>query len=138
VLSKSTDSGLTWSAPLKVSGNPVGVDAHTPSVEVNASGQVAVAWYDYRNDVAGDAAATTDYWNAISSDGGATWSELRLTSSSSFDITKAPVAPASRGYFLGDYMGLASQGSVFANLYVVTTANTSNRTDVMFQQVTEP
>jgi len=138
VLSKSTDSGLTWSAPLKVSGNPVGVDAHTPSVEVNAGGQVAVAWYDYRNDVAGDTAATTDYWNAISSDGGGTWSELRLTSSSSFDITKAPVAPASRGYFLGDYMGLASQGSVFANLYVVTTANISNRTDVVFQHVTQP
>ena len=63
VLSKSTDGGRTWSAPAKVSGNPVGVDAHTPSVEVNADGQVAVAWYDYRNDVAGDTAATTDYWN---------------------------------------------------------------------------
>ncbi|HLO35996.1 MAG TPA: sialidase family protein, partial [Candidatus Deferrimicrobium sp.] len=43
VLSKSTDGGLTWSAPKKVSGNPVGVDAHTPSVEVNAGGQVAVS-----------------------------------------------------------------------------------------------
>jgi len=137
VLSKSTDGGLTWSATTKVSGNPVGVDAHTPSVEVNASGQVAVAWYDYRNDVGGDSAASTDYWNRISSDGGATWTEQRLTAAS-FDISKAPVAPASRGYFLGDYMGLAARGSAFANLYVVTTGNTANRNEVVFQTVTQP
>ncbi len=137
VLSKSTDGGLTWSAPKKVSGNPVGVDAITPSVEVNASGQVAVAWYDYRNDVVGDAVATTDYWNAISSDGGGSWTEQRLTSAS-FDIAGAPVAPASRGYFLGDYIGLASRGSSFANLYIVATGNPANRTDVVFQNVTQP
>jgi len=137
VLSKSTDGGVTWSAPIKVSGNPVGVDAHTPSVEVNALGQVAVAWYDYRNDVSGDAAASTDYFNAISSDGGTTWTEQRLTSAS-FDISTAPVAPASRGYFLGDYMGLASRGSAFANLYIVTTGSVANRNDVVFQNVTQP
>jgi len=137
ILSKSTDGGLTWSVPVKVSGNPLGVDAHTPSVEVNASGQVAVAWYDYRNDVAGDSAATADYWNRISSDGGATWAEQRLTATS-FDISKAPVAPASRGYFLGDYMGLASRGSSFANLYIVTTGNAANRNDAVFQTVTQP
>ena len=113
------------------------MDAITPSVEVNAAGQVAVAWYDYRNDVAGDTAATTDYWNAISSDGGATWTEQRLTSAS-FDISTAPVAPASRGYFLGDYMGLASRGDTFANLYIVATGDTANRNEVVFQNVTQP
>jgi hypothetical protein len=137
VLSKSTDGGLTWSAPAKVSSNPVGVDAHTPSVEVNVEGQVAVAYYDYRNDVSGDAGATTDYWNEISSDGGETWTTWHLTTAA-FDITDAPVAPASRGYFLGDYMGLSSLGSVFTNLYVVATPDTSNRTDVIFQEVTQP
>jgi len=137
VLSKSTDGGLTWSAPQKVSGNPSGVDAHTPSVHVAANGQVAVAYYDYRNDVAGDDSASTDYFNAISSDGGATWADVRLTSSS-FDISDAPVAPASRGYFLGDYEGLTSVGSVFVNLYIVANPDTSNRTDVVTQAVTYP
>jgi hypothetical protein len=135
VLSKSTDGGLTWSAPAKVSDNPVGVDAHTSSVDVNVDGQVAIAWYDYRNDAPGDGAATTDYWNSISSDGGGTWSTVHP--SPTFDISKAPVAPASRGYFLGDYMGLAHVGSTFANLYVITTFDTSNRTEVIFQEVTD-
>ena len=53
----------------------------------------------------------------------------------SFDITTAPVAPASRGYFLGDYEGLSSAGSTFHNLYVITTGNPSNRTDVLSQNV---
>jgi hypothetical protein len=96
-----------------------------------------VAWYDFRNDVSGDTAATTDYWNRISSDGGATWAEQRVTASS-FDMTTAPVAPASRGYFLGDYMGLASRGSAFSTQSVVTTGSTTNRTDVIHQSVSQP
>jgi hypothetical protein len=133
VLSTSTDAGLTWSAPIKVSKNAVGVAAFTPSVDVNSDGDVAVTYYDFRNAVAGPSVAT-DFWMEISSDGGATWSESRLTTDS-FDITTAPVAPASRGYFLGDYEGLSSAGSTFYNLFVVTTGDLDNRTEVVFRTV---
>ena len=135
VLSKSTDGGQSWTEPVKVSRNPAGIDAHTPSVHVNADGDVAVSYYDYRNDD-GDASdgVETDFWFQVSSDGGATWTQTRLTGSS-FDITTAPVAPASRGYFLGDYEGMSSFGSTFYNLYVVTTGDLDNRTDVVFETV---
>jgi hypothetical protein len=133
VISKSTDGGLTWSAPSKASNNPVGVAAFTPSVHVNVDGDVAVTYYDFRNAIAGPIVAT-DFWMQISSDGGATWAESRLTATS-FDIATAPVAPASRGYFLGDYEGLSSAGSTFYNLYVVTTGNPANRTEVVSQRV---
>ena len=76
----------------------------------------------------------TDFWMEISSNGGSTWSESRLTATS-FDITTAPVAPASRGYFLGDYEGLSSSGSTFYNLYIVTTGTSINPTDAVFQTV---
>jgi hypothetical protein len=135
ILSKSTDGGLTWSSPVKVSENS-GSDAHTPSVHVNAAGEVAVTYYDYTNDD-GNASngVETDFWFVKSTNGGASWNaRVRLTSPS-FDITTAPVAPASRGYFLGDYEGLSSSGSTFYNLFVVTTGSTSNRTDVMFRTV---
>jgi Neuraminidase (sialidase) len=134
ILSKSTDGGLTWSSPAKVSKNPVGVDAFTPSVHVNATGGVAVTYYDFRNQT-GAPGVETDFWSEVSKDGGSTWSETRLTDTS-FDITTAPVAPASRGYFLGDYEGLSSHGSTFYNLFVVTTGSLSNRTDVVFRTLT--
>jgi hypothetical protein len=35
-------------------------------------------------------------------------------------------------------MGLASRGSTFANLFVVTTGNPTNRNEVVFQNVTQP
>jgi hypothetical protein len=135
ILSKSTDEGRTWSTPVKVSKNPVGVDAFTPSVHVNAAGDVAVSYYDFRNDD-GDSSngVETDFWFEKSTNGGSTFSETRLTNAS-FDITTAPVAPASRGYFLGDYEGMSSSGSTFLNLYVVTTGDLSNRTDVIFKTV---
>jgi hypothetical protein len=128
---QSTDGGLTWSAPAKASKNPLGVAAFTPSVHVNGDGDVAITYYDFRNAIAGTVVAT-DYWVGISHDGGATWAESRLTPAS-FDIATAPVAPASRGYFLGDYEGLSSAGSTFHALYVVTTGNLANRTDVISQ-----
>ena len=134
IVSKSTDGGLTWSTPVKASKNPVGVAAFTPSIHVNSAGDVAISYYDFRNATAGPTVAT-DFWMEISSDGGSTWSESRLTSSS-FDITTAPVAPASRGYFLGDYEGMTSAGTTFYNLYIVTTGVAANPTEAIFQKVT--
>ena len=52
----------------------------------------------------------TDYWFLHSHDGGATWNETRVTPTS-FDLERAPVA---RGYFLGDYAGLAVRAGGFA------------------------
>jgi hypothetical protein len=62
----------------------------------------------------------TDYWFIHSQDGGATWTENRLTPTS-FDIEAAPV---SRGYFLGDYEGLTTSGTTFHAVFVQ--ANSGN------------
>ena len=62
-LSRSTDGGLTWSAPVKVNQTTNNAAAFTPSVHVAGDGTVAVTYYDFRNNtpVAG---ALTDYWIA--------------------------------------------------------------------------
>jgi Neuraminidase (sialidase) len=44
-LSKSTDGGLTWSAPQKVNQTPSPVEAFTPMVDVLPDGTVAVTYY---------------------------------------------------------------------------------------------
>jgi hypothetical protein len=132
VMSKSTDGGLSWSAPKKVNQSPPGVPAYTPMVDVLPDGTVAVTYYDIRNNTPAPG-LDTDYFVAVSSDGGGTWDESQITPTS-FDYTTAPIA---RGYFLGDYQGLANNGSEFKSIFVQTNSgDTSNRTDVFGTTIT--
>jgi hypothetical protein len=117
MLSHSDDGGRTWSAPDKVNQTPSGTftgQAFEPAVHVNSDGVVAVSYYDFRNDVAGDRILTTDHWIVHSHDGGGTWSEAHL--GGPFDLHQAPYA---RGYFVGDYQGLDSQGTAFRPLFTM-------------------
>jgi hypothetical protein len=123
LISRSTDGGHTWSAPVKVNHTTPGAQAFTASVHVAANGDVAVTYYDFRNDTAGDAALSTDYWivhhhagdpfdSAHFSD------ENRLTLVSSFNMRAAPYAG---GYFVGDYEGLDNFGNTFTPFFVQAT-----------------
>jgi hypothetical protein len=113
VLSKSTDGGRHWTAPVDVSGGGAGVQSYNHAVEVTPDGTLVVAYYDDRNNVLGDGIATTDVWVRHSHDGGATWQEQHLHGP--FDHYAAPIsyfAPGDpRGLFLGDYIGVESTGA---------------------------
>ena len=116
-LAWSDDGGLTWSDPVKVNQTPTDSftdQAFEPAVHVNSEGVVAVSYYDFRNDVSGDRRLTTDHWIVHSHDGGATWSESHL--GGPFDMHQTPYA---RGYFVGDYQGLDSQGTAFRQLFTL-------------------
>jgi hypothetical protein len=134
-MSKSTDGGVTWSGAQKVSDSPAGVSAFTGSVDVNSGGAVGVTFYDFRNDTADTGTALTDYWFRASTDGGATFEPSQRVTPVSFDMKKAPVA---RGFFVGDYEGLAHAGSTFKMFFVQThNADTgSNPTDVFAADAT--
>ena len=138
-LSRSTDGGLTWSAPIKVNATPTSIplgnqQAFTPMVSVRNDSTVAVSYYDFRNNTA-VGGALTDAFVAhchASCTSIANWSETRVTATS-FDIEDAPVA---RGYFLGDYMGLTNVGTSFGALYVTSgSGTTSPPTDVYWSKV---
>jgi hypothetical protein len=117
--SQSTNGGMTWSTPIKVNQTPDNSNnlleqAFLPSVAVNDDGTVVVTYYDFRNDDTSTLIASTDYFvvtcdptNNCSNASSWTGNEAKLTDSS-FNLAQAPVAPASRGHFLGDYMGLAA------------------------------
>ena len=128
VLSRSTDGGSTWSAPVRVSANAA-VPAFTPTLAVLPGGLVGVTYYDFRQ--AGTATfQPADFWLAVSRDGTA-WRETRLAGS--FDLLDAPNA---NGLFVGDYQGLGGDGSTFIALYARTnTGDTTNRTDVFADRV---
>ena len=129
-MSTSTDDGKNWSTPVRVNQTPTGVMAFTPAVDVLPNGTVGVAYYDIRNNTP-TPGLSNDYFIATSADGGGSWSETRLTPVS-FDDTLAPIA---RGYFLGDYQGLANDGTSFLSFFVQT-ATGSDPTDVWSTTVT--
>jgi hypothetical protein len=127
-LSTSTDGGLTWSQPIKVNRTPTNIrpgnqQAFTPSVDVATDGTVSVSYYDFRNNTSNPNTLSTAYWAvrchpsppgdcSKTRDYG---NEIALTNGS-FDLERAPVS-ARRGYFLGDYEGLANAGSDFVSFF---------------------
>jgi hypothetical protein len=129
-LSTSTDGGLTWSDPVRVNKTPTNTNipaadkqAFVPSVDVAGDGTVSVTYYDFRNNTS-EPKALTDYWavhchpsstNSCSQSGNY-GAEIRLTDTS-FDLEQAPVA---RGYFMGDYQGLANMGPDFGSFFSQT------------------
>lgn len=125
-LSRSTDGGLTWSPARRVSTRAE-TQAFTAAVRVDASGNVAITHYDFRNDAPGTPALETDVWLLHSTDGGQTFTEERVTPTS-FDMRAAAVA---RGYFVGDYTGLAAEGADFKPFFAITGGSGGGPSDVV-------
>ncbi len=119
MFSRSTNQGSTWSAPRPIVG-PSALPIFTPTIAVNASGKIAVTYYD--SGTLSTTNTTTwpvDYKAIYSSDGGASFSAAAHVAGP-FDLMSAPVA---RGFFLGDYEGLQSTGTGFIALFVMTNCN---------------
>ena len=123
--SKSTDGGLTWSTPIKINLTPTNIplknrQAFTPAIRVAADGTIGVTYYDFRNNTSDPTTLPTDLFLVHSLDQGETWvSETRVTPTS-FDMRNAPIA---RGFFVGDYEGLAAVGNTFRPFFVKAGAN---------------
>jgi hypothetical protein len=135
--SMSTDGGFTWSAPFKVNqtpdtpANPLRSQAFLPSIAVNDDGSLSVNYYDFRND--DDVGEFADFFAAqcaSNCSNPSNWGdEVRLTEAS-FDYRNAPFA---HGLFLGDYEGLASDGSDF--LQVFSIAEPGDPASIFFRRV---
>lgn len=135
----SADGGSTWSSPIRIDRTPQAESvereqAFLPSVEVSDDGTVGVTYYNFENDTPGDTRSDADVWfihchpDFAECDDPAEWSESKRVTAVSFDYQAAP--DSNRGYFLGDYVGLAAAGSDFFALPSVTTE--SDPADTIF------
>jgi len=119
VVSRSDDGGATWSPPVRV--NPAvssAIQTFLPTVEVNDQGVVGVLFYDFRNDVAGDAVLGTDVHLSLFDPSLNFVSQHRL-SGQSFDLRQMVITGA-RGYFPGDYVGLDTAGHDFVAAFTMS------------------
>ena len=116
LVAKSTDIGLSFSVLPPISPTPVGFggrgrDQFAPGVAVNRNGEVAVCYYDRRNDPRNTA---IDRYCSVSMNHGAAWQDLRASSPSWVPLA-ADVLPDKSGAFLpvfnlggGEYDSLTS------------------------------
>jgi hypothetical protein len=119
----STNGGDTWSDPVAVSESPAGISAFLPAIAVASDGRVGLTYYDFRT-LSQDNTTTlpTDIWFKSAPRGAslADASETHVTGPFNF-----LAAPNAGGFFLGDYEGLAANGTSFVGVDDITNCNTA-------------
>ncbi len=101
-VARSTDGGTTWSAPVRVNDDPLTVPRHQflSSLAVDqATGLLYCVFYDRRNHTT----AATDVYMAVSSDGGQTFVNTKISAS--------PFTPFNTVFF-GDYTYVAAHAGI--------------------------
>ncbi|MFQ6007512.1 MAG: choice-of-anchor D domain-containing protein, partial [Candidatus Zixiibacteriota bacterium] len=102
---KSTDSGASWTAPIRVNQDPSGLgkEHYFPWITCDpVMGGISVIFYDDRNVSSTDC----EVFVASSTDGGTTWLDFKV---SDVSFTPSPIPGLASGYF-GDYLGISARG----------------------------
>jgi hypothetical protein len=104
---RSSDSGSTWSAPVRVNDDPIGngKSQFLPRIALDqTTGFIAVSWYDCRNSPGNN---TAEVWAAVSIDGGVSFlPNVKVSAGMSSGI-------AAGSFDFGDYSGLAFESGAF-------------------------
>ena len=106
--SVSGDNGANWSNMLQMGAGGGLTDQFEPNLAVADNGDVIVAWYDRRNDVAQN--MNIDVYTAFSTDGGATFQPIVRVTDQSFGVP--PINPPFNfnNCYMGEYISVAAQG----------------------------
>lgn len=104
-LSRSTDGGLTWSAPLRVNNDTSGRHQFFSWMDVDqVTGNIYIVFYDRREHTN----QNTDVYLAVSTDGGLTFSNQKISTS--------PFKPSAQVFF-GDYTNVSAYNGKVAAIW---------------------
>jgi hypothetical protein len=110
MLIRSTDGGSSWSQPAKVNQDAGNADQFQQYVVVNPQGEVHVAYFDRRHDLAAPPDHPgnfyIDTYLSRSSDQGRTFADTRVSHDMWDPTINPPISPS--GHFIGDYQGLVA------------------------------
>jgi hypothetical protein len=117
MLQRSDDNGVTWSAAVKLNDDHTTNSQYNPAIALDqSSGDVAVSWYDTRNDLGTGGSGDTDgipnddfqIWATDTTNGGATFApNFRVSSGTSNAID------ANSFFDVGDYTHAAFVAGTF-------------------------
>jgi len=135
----SDDDGATWSAGVRVNDDNTNNSQFLPKISLDpTTGNIAVIWYDARNDLGTGGPGDTDgipntdaqVWGAFSTDGGRTFSkniQISAGTSNSYD--------AHNGIDYGDYSGLSFYGGIAHPAWSDNSNSTGNNPDGTLHQL---
>jgi hypothetical protein len=112
----SDDNGATWSAGVRVNDDNTNNSQFLPKISLDpTTGNIAVIWYDARNDLGLGGSGDTDgipntdaqVWGAFSTDGGRTFTKNQQISAGTSNSSDAH-----NGIDYGDYSGLSFYGGI--------------------------
>ncbi|MCS6918025.1 MAG: sialidase family protein [Chitinophagales bacterium] len=104
-LSKSTDGGLTWSAPVRVNDDTTQRHQFFSWMDIDqVTGHIYIVFYDRRE----HSNQNTDVYLAVSTDGGETFTNQKISNS--------PFNP-SASVFFGDYTNISAQNGTVAAIW---------------------
>jgi hypothetical protein len=132
-LQHSDDNGATWSSPVKLNDDHTTNSQYDPAIALDqATGNIAVSWYDTRSDLGAGGSGDTDgipnddfqIWGTDSTDGGATFAP-------NFQISRGTSsAVAANNFFdIGDYTHAAFVGGTFWPAWSDNSNSTGNNPD---------
>jgi hypothetical protein len=129
----SDDEGATWSSPVRVNDDNTKNSQFLPKISLDpTSGNLAVVWYDSRNDLGTGGPGDTDgvpnddaqFWGAFSTNGGQTFSaniQISAGTSNSHD--------SGNHIDYGDYTGLSFFGGIAHPAWADNSNSTGNNPD---------
>jgi hypothetical protein len=119
---QSLDGGLTWSPTIKINKTPTDINpgnqqAFNPVATVLANGTIGVRYSDFRNNTPDIATLGTDEFvihchptPPTACANAANWGDEVKQTDAPYNMRKAPFA---RGWFVGDYVGMDTDGADF-------------------------
>jgi len=129
----SDDKGATWSGPVRVNDDQTTNSQFLPKISLDpTSGNLAVVWYDSRNDLGTGGPGDTDgipnddaqFWGAFSTDNGQTFTkniQISAGTSNSHD--------SGNHIDYGDYTGLSFFGGIAHPAWSDNSNSTGNNPD---------
>lgn len=122
MLRYSDDNGATWSAAVRVNDDQTNRSQFLPRIAIDqTNGDVAITWYDARNDSGSGPGSTNatpnddvQFWGTFSQDGGRSFAKnIQISAGTSSQKLAGGPAAGLADIDYGDYTGLAFNGGSF-------------------------